>query len=207
MFAQHTFPSPTVPQNKATLTYNAHLAPLAVIEQDGHVHLLHCVTEAIQRRFHRVETRMLECWLSVVMGTGRRRNATNQRSPCNSTSGNESLYTCTIFTSCASSTCAQSTPQLPSSRTGVQLLRVVDVTHRAVCGRVAEVVADSGHQKVFRESLDMLSGTKRGKDIREQLLRKPCCCVEAKFRANTIIILEHVVRRILFIHLLQYAQV
>ena len=44
---------------------------------------------------------------------------------------------------------------------GVQLLRVVDVAHLAVCGSVAEVVADSGHQKVFRESLDMLSGAKK----------------------------------------------
>ena len=146
MFAQHTSPSPTVPQNKVTLTYNAHPAPLAVLEQDGHVHLLHCVIAAIQRRFHMVETWMLECRLSVVMRTGRRRNTTNQRSPSNSTSSNESLYTCTIFTSCVNSTCAQSTPQLPSSRKGVQLLRYVDVAHRAVCGRVAEVVADSGHQ-------------------------------------------------------------
>ena len=121
---------------------------------------------------------MLECRLSVVMGTGWRRNTTNQRSPCHSTSGNESLYTCTIFTPGVSSTCAQSTPQFPSSRKEVQLLRVVDVAHCAVCGRVAEVVADSGHQKVFHESLDMLSGAKRGKDITgEQVLRKPCCCV------------------------------
>ena len=176
MFAQHISPSPTVPQNKATLTYTAHLAPLAVLEQDRHVHLLHCVTEAIQRRLHMVETMMLECRLSVVMGTGRRRNATNQRSPCNSISGNEWLYTWTIFTSCASSTCAQSTPQLPSSRKGVQLLRVIDVAQRAVCGRVAEVVADSSHQKVFRKLLDMLSGAKKGEDRREQLLRKPYCC-------------------------------
>ena len=69
MFAQHTSPSPTVPQNKATLTYNAHLAPLAVLEQDGHVHLLHCVIEAIQRRFHMMETRMLYR-VQVVRGDG-----------------------------------------------------------------------------------------------------------------------------------------
>ena len=35
------------------------------------------------------------------------------------------------------------------------------MAHRAVCGRVAEVVGDSGHQKVFRESPDMLSGAKK----------------------------------------------
>ena len=35
------------------------------------------------------------------------------------------------------------------------------MAHRAVCGRVAEVVADSGHQKVLRESPDMLSGAKK----------------------------------------------
>ena len=29
-----------------------HLAPLAVLEQDGRVHLLHSVIEALQRRFH-----------------------------------------------------------------------------------------------------------------------------------------------------------
>ena len=69
MFARHTSPSPNVPQNKATLTYNAYLAPLAVLEQDGHVHLLHCVIEAIQRRFHMVETMMLYR-VQVVRGDG-----------------------------------------------------------------------------------------------------------------------------------------
>ena len=44
---------------------------------------------------------------------------------------------------------------------GVHLLRVVDEAHRAICGRVAEVVADSGHQKVLHESPDMLSGARK----------------------------------------------
>ena len=159
MFAQHTSPSSTVPQNKATLTYNAHLAALAVLEQDGHVHLLHCVTEALQRRFHTVDTRMLECRLSAD-GDGMKTEHHQPTLPCNSISGNESLHTCTIFTSCVSSTCAQSTPQLPSSRKGVQLLRIIDVAHRAVCGSVAEVVADSCQYKVLRDSPDMVSGAK-----------------------------------------------
>lgn len=51
MLTQHTSP-PTVTPNKAILAHNAHFAPLAVLEQDGSMHLLHSVIEALQGHFH-----------------------------------------------------------------------------------------------------------------------------------------------------------
>ena len=121
---------------------------------------------------------MLECRLSVVMGTGRRRNATNQRlSPLQLHLRQRiALHLHDLHVMCELHARTEYAT-VAVVQEGV-LLRVVDEAHRAVCGRVAEVVADSGHQKVFHESPDMLSGARRGKDISgEHLLGKPCCRV------------------------------
>ena len=105
---------------------------------------------------------MLECRLSVVMGTGRKRNATNQRlSPLQLHLRQRiALHLHDLYvmgelharTEYATVVVVQE---------GVHLLRVVDEAHRAIYGRVAKVVADTGHQKVFRESPDMLSWAKK----------------------------------------------
>ena len=99
---------------------------------------------------------MLECRLCVVMGTGRRQNATNQRlSPLQLHFRRRiALHLHDLY--------VMRTPQLRSSRKEFSSFEsYVDVAHCAICDRVAEVVADSGHQKVFRESPDMLSGAKK----------------------------------------------
>ena len=105
---------------------------------------------------------MLECRLSVVMGTGRRRNTTNQRlSPLQLHLRQRialHLHDLYVMHELHARTEYATVAVVQG---GIRLLRVVDEAHRAVCGRVTEVVADSGHQKVFRESPDMLSGAKR----------------------------------------------
>ena len=71
---------------------------------------------------------------------------------------------------------------------GVHLLRVVDEAHRAVCDRVTDLVADSGHQKVFRESPDMLSGAKKRQGHQRRTFAGEAMLLRCgpNIRANTI---------------------
>ena len=78
------------------------------------------------------------------------------------------------------------------------------MAHRTVCGRVAEVVADSNHQKVFRESPDMLSGGKKRQGHHRRTVAEEAILWRGYQTFEQTLYISYCTLRILF---MQYAQV
>ena len=148
-------PHTAIPQQRPTQT---HLAPLAVLEQDGRVHLLHGVIEALQGRLYHGGHK--DVGMQVVRSDGDG-TETEEHQPTLSLQihlwqrAAVHLHDLHVLRQLHARTQHAAVAVVQE---GVELLGVVDVAHRAITGRVTKVVADGGHQVIFTRVTGHASG-------------------------------------------------